>query len=307
MGEYGEIHVKKLKEEKGVVPGAVVAYSSRKDPTKYGLIQVLQRSEVTYWVRIFYGLHDSLDERKVKEIVNSKAFYFIKDFFDLDCANHYLGTYLIPNFVELPKLMRCYEDKPSGKYYWYAIDVSAGNIAEERILKTFKEFDESLRPLSPSENWAINRIMGWWEDGVTLETWDTEYLRAYRIEYLREHEPHNLEAFLNPNFASAIKNKPTKLWKKSLKAGESTLTAEEIDTIDKLLDKFITAIGIEELTLCQAKKITKYTVHELNAINAKHECIETLQRDELSEYLESVLSSRNLTEAADIIDEERDW
>ena len=274
------------------------------------------------WVRVFYHPQKNLSIGNIQSVVNSKNFYYLYGFsyYELECGKS-LGNFPIPDFVQIPRYMRFDERGASGKLVWHIFEMrdyfdtvqydknGKRNYGGPRVVKTYKQWDEILRPLSPSNPWGLELIKDCWEGGFTLEAWDSESEEESYLGYLKECEPHKLQAYLNPSFKTAQKKRPTKEWKKSLKEGNpiSAVSLPAIKQMDIAFDKFIKALGVEKVTMSIAESAVRQCITDLNVIEKEYECIETIERDEILDYMQLVLSSLNLEDAMDIADKLRKW
>ena len=156
---------------------------------QYGLIQVFGKTKLGYNIRVFYNLVNEIDFNTINAIVNTKDFYYIKDFYKSDlligCVNR-LGKFNVPEFVDVPKMTRYSQRKPNGNLCWHILEGG-------KYVKTYEKCEDELKTLSPEAVWGIQYIKRRWIDGFTLENWNEledkwyrEYLELYELEELKE-------------------------------------------------------------------------------------------------------------------------
>jgi hypothetical protein len=150
-----------------------------KERNQYGFIQALDKGKICGWnVRVFYDLVNDLDDKTIEAVVQSDRFYYLHNFqpASLVKTSSRLGCFSIPNFVTTPQYMREAERQPDGRLFWYVME-------DLRVVKTYEQFDESLKPLSPAVAWGIQYVKRRWLEGFTLETWH-EWEEKWYLDYL---------------------------------------------------------------------------------------------------------------------------
>lgn len=167
--------------------GEVFAYFIE-EKQQYGIIQVFGKTKLGYNVRVFYNLVNEIDLDTIDGIVNTKDFYYIKDFYKTDlllgCVNR-LGKFTVPEFVDIPKITRYSERKPNGNLCWHVLE-------DGKHVNTYEKYEDVLKSLSPEAAWGIQYIKRRWIDGFTLEKWNELEDKWYR-EYLELYEPEKLK------------------------------------------------------------------------------------------------------------------
>lgn len=270
--------------------GDLFAYEINKLP-EYGMIQVISKTNLGYTIRVFEKTQTDLSVRNIDNLTASREFYYIREFSLSELMKGtYLGHFNIPDFVKIPKLFRSSERKLNGKLYWHVIDAKS-----ERVMKSYEKFDSSLTPLSPGGMWGIEYIKLRWLEGFTLEKWNDDLEDKWYMNYLRLYEPEKL-SFPKKEFLQIAK--PTSSWNIENK--------EIIKQIDSLLDTFLKSL-LEMNDQVGADEVVKSLVQELNALNAKYDCIETQEREELLEYISDILLFTDNENLFEMIDTMRNW
>ncbi len=108
-----------------------------------------------------------------------------------------------------------------------------------------------------------------------------------------------------------LKNqKPMLRWKESMEEGDELFTEESILASEKVLDKYIDDLislgkNPEKDVIMEC---VKKTVLELNELNEKYDYfIETMEREELWEFIDKAAKEVGLEVEGDITEEWRDW
>ncbi len=259
---------------------------------KYGLIQVFNKSQAGYRVRVFYDVIDSFDESTVNALIQSKDFYYINNFSKYELNNRsykLLGKYDIPTFVSIPEYTRTSERKPSGKLFWYIIDKKGTTV--EKLDK----FDEKLMSLSPEESWGIDYVIKRWQDGFTLEKWNDELENYWYHRYLKVYEPNKLKEIdlSNTNLKNLI---PTNAW--VVDARESDGVIE----VHKCLEHFT-----DNVLSNDSNKLLKQTVETLNRVNDKYGLIDTMRAEEIVGFIDLVFRANKIDFDQERIDSQRSW
>ena len=169
--------------------GSVYAFFL-KEKNQYGLIQALDKGKICGRnVRIFYDLVNDLEYKTIEKVIQSDRFYYICDFQPaaLVGTSSFQGRYQVPDFVTTPQYMRKSERQPDGRLYWYVLE-------DLRVVRTYEQFDESLKTLSPADAWGITYIKKRWLEGFSLESWH-EWEDKWYMDYLRIYEPEKLPEF----------------------------------------------------------------------------------------------------------------
>jgi len=256
---------------------------------QYGIIQVLGRGkDGGYNVRVFYHLIDNTGSKAIDAVIQTTDFYYINNFLpsDLVRTGISLGQFVIPEFVSVPKYMRECERKPNGKLDWYVTE-------DMRIVKTFKEFNESLKLLSPEAAWGIQSIKKCWLDGFTLDNWH-ELEEKWYADYLKTYEP--------DKFLAEKKVPPFEQW-----AECGRITRKPLQEIDLLFKTFIQQISAQKNNTTAVQASIRQLIEGLNTWNIQHNLIETEEREELIKYIYDVLDTYHCKDLYDAIDSLRQW
>lgn len=257
----------------------------------YGIIQVVSKTNLGYNIRVFEKKQTDLSVGNIDNLTTSQEFYYIRKLSLGELMKGiYLGKFSIPDFVKIPKLFRNSERKLNGKLYWYVIDAKS-----EKVIKSYEKFDSCLTPLSPGRVWGIEYIKLRWLEEFTLEKWNDVLENKWYMNYLRKYEPEKL-CFKKNEFLQI--SKPTNSW--------SIENKEIIKQIDLLLDTFSEAL-LNKNNQVIVDEVAKTLVQGLNSLNAKYDCIETKEREELLEYISNVLLFTNNENLFEVIDTMRTW
>jgi len=105
-------------------------------------------------------------------------------------------------------------------------------------------------------------------------------------------------------------NKPTEEWRESLEEGDELFTEDAITESERVLDEFIDGLislgdtGNEEGIM----KLAEKAVTEFNALNEKYDYyIETLEREDLCDFIMEAAQIAGLETDEDITEEWREW
>jgi hypothetical protein len=105
---------------------------------------------------------------------------------------------------------------------------------------------------------------------------------------------------------------PTKAWRKRQKEGDDNFTEPAIKAVELILNNY-TSLLIEKVKQGKATQVytsVKKVVMDLNKVNDKYESlIETLERDELADYLNKLvrLSGLDIDQTIDLTEDWRQW
>ena len=261
---------------------------------KYGVIQVIEKSKVSgYNVRVFCDLIEEIKDNLINTLMQSNRFYFIKDFYSNDlmkCIYKKSGS--INEKIVMPKYMRSNERKTNGNIVWYIIDVD-----KSCVIKKFNSFDQELKELSPAETWGIEYIKKRWLEDFDLEKWNDKLLDIWYLNYLKTYEP---EKVYNFNVNQLKNNSILEKWNK-----EKRVSEELFELLDKCFDEFVKDISISNNS--NKDKFLERLITGLNKLNEKFDFIQTIEREELIDYISYLLSVNNIVDNNDIIDKHRTW
>lgn len=105
-------------------------------------------------------------------------------------------------------------------------------------------------------------------------------------------------------------NKPTEEWRESLEEGDELFTEESIAESERVLDEFVDALislgdnGSKE----EIMKLAEKAVLEFNALNEEYDYyIETLEREDLCDFIMEAAKLAGLNTQEDITEEWREW
>ncbi|WP_394584322.1 hypothetical protein [Cytobacillus firmus] len=102
---------------------------------------------------------------------------------------------------------------------------------------------------------------------------------------------------------------PTKEWETRMADGDDLFTKENIRAANKVLDSFMKNLTQDSgLTEKEIKKYVKQVTLKLNKLNEKYDYfIETLEREELCEYIMEAAGIAGFEFDGDITEEWREW
>ncbi|KON85772.1 hypothetical protein AF332_02345 [Sporosarcina globispora] len=111
-------------------------------------------------------------------------------------------------------------------------------------------------------------------------------------------------------YEELTKNKPTVEWKQRMDEDDDLFTDENINATNKVLDSYIN--NLQKLgdmpTEEDILKYVKEVVIRLNEINDQYDYfIETMEREELCEFIIEATSIAGLESEEDITEEWREW
>ncbi len=261
---------------------------------KYGVIQVIEKSKISgYNVRVFCDLIEEISDNLIDTLMQSNRYYFIKDFYSNDLMKCVCKkSRYIDDKIIMPKYMRSSERKVNGNIVWYIIDVKTGCT-----IKKFNSFDEELKDLSPAEIWGIEYIKKRWLEDFDLEKWNDKLLDIWYLNYLKKYEPEKVYKFhINQMKNNSILEK----WDK-----EKRISQELFELLEICFNDFINGISI--LNNSNKDKLLKHFIIKLNKLNEKFNFIQTIEREELVEYINYLLSVNEIVDDNDIIDKHRNW
>ncbi|GAB6459882.1 hypothetical protein bcgnr5390_50370 [Bacillus luti] len=110
-------------------------------------------------------------------------------------------------------------------------------------------------------------------------------------------------------FDELKKNKPTTLWIESDEDGEF-FTEEKINATNKVLDSYINHLEQlgENPTEAAIMQIVEEVVIKINELNIEHDqFIETMEREDLYEFIDTAAQIAGLESEEDITEEWREW
>lgn len=256
---------------------------------QYGIIQVLGNGKISgYDVRVLYYLTNNIDEMTIANAIQATDFYYIKNFHanDLLKSGKRLGCFAIPEFVAIPRYMRESERKPNGDLYWHVME-------DLKVVKTFKEFNYALKPLSPAVSWGIQYITQRWLEEFTLDNWHELEEKWYR-EYLKAYAPQKFSKIKKEDIIKQLKKK-------------GNVPQETLIKLDTLLSCFAEKLLVNKEDSLQVNQMVKTLVFEINILNSLHNFIDTEESEIIIEYITILLENYGFTNALDVIDEFREW
>ncbi|MDN7229435.1 hypothetical protein QWY15_19440 [Planococcus sp. N064] len=102
---------------------------------------------------------------------------------------------------------------------------------------------------------------------------------------------------------------PTQEWKNRMDDGDDQFSTESIAAAEKVLQSYIDGISrLQEPTEEELMKKVKEVVLRLNAVNEEYDFfIETLEREELCEFILEHAKKAGMVADEDITEEWREW
>lgn len=256
---------------------------------QYGIIQVLGNGKISgYDIRVLYYLVNDINDITIETAIKTNDFYYIKNFHtkDLLGMGKRLGRFEIPNFVSIPRYTREPERKPNGDLYWHIME-------DLSVIKTYKVFNDTLKPLSPAVSWGIQYIIQRWLEKFTLDNWH-EMEEKWYGEYLKKYEPNKFFKRKEEVVIKQFKN-------------NKNLPKEAQKKLDTLLSDFVKKLLVNKKNKSQVNQIVMDLVFELNMLNSLHNFIETEEREVILEYVNDLLKSHDCTDALEVMDVFREW
>jgi succinate dehydrogenase flavin-adding protein (antitoxin of CptAB toxin-antitoxin module) len=112
------------------------------------------------------------------------------------------------------------------------------------------------------------------------------------------------------NFEILKEEKPTKLWKKRMPLFTRWMLSRGVNEIDMVLNEFIRELESLEGDNSREKilGVVERTIYKLNDIDMKRQIIETLEREDLCEFIDKGARLAGLQiEKKDITEDYRNW
>ncbi|MDV3427323.1 MAG: hypothetical protein LIR50_09635 [Bacillota bacterium] len=105
-------------------------------------------------------------------------------------------------------------------------------------------------------------------------------------------------------------NKPTEEWRESLEEGDELFTEESITESERALDDFIDGLIAlkDDKNEDKIMELVAKVVSEFNTLNDKYDYyIETLEREDLCDFIMEAAQTAGLETDEDITEEWREW
>lgn len=105
-------------------------------------------------------------------------------------------------------------------------------------------------------------------------------------------------------------NKPTEEWRESLEEGDELFTEESITESERALDDFVNGLIALKGDKSEEKimELVEKVVVEFNILNDKYDYyIETLEREDLCDFIMEAVQTAGLETDEDITEEWREW
>jgi hypothetical protein len=118
----------------------------------------------------------------------------------------------------------------------------------------------------------------------------------------------NLEDIMT--FEELTKNKPTLVWKQRMDEDDDLFTNENINATNEVLDSYINSLKVlrDNPTEEEILKCVKKVVISLNELNENYDYfIETMEREELYEFITEAARIAGFESKEDITEEWREW
>ena len=141
-----------------------------------------------------------------------------------------------------------------------------------------------------------------------LELYEKERIR---LKALLKSQNKNIDPDRIPEIQAFLSETPITQWRKRMAQGDDMFSEESITAVETALTEYVQ-------TLCEAiQKKNATTVYnsmgklvkKLNKINDKYGLIETMEREELCEWLNTLIrkTGLELADNVDVTDEYREW
>ncbi|WP_088090471.1 hypothetical protein [Bacillus sp. OV166] len=111
-------------------------------------------------------------------------------------------------------------------------------------------------------------------------------------------------------FEELTKNKPTLVWKQRMDEDDNLFTDENINATNEVLDSYINSLKVlrENPTEEEILECVKKVVISLNELNENYDYfIETMEREELYEFITEAARIAGFESEEDITEEWREW
>jgi hypothetical protein len=136
----------------------------------------------------------------------------------------------------------------------------------------------------------------------------SENKESNESEKALKQEVKNLEGYMT--FEELTRNKPTLEWKQRMAEGDDLFTEENINATNEVLDSYINSL--KELkdnpTEDEVIECVKNVVISLNILNENYDYfIETVEREELCEFINETVGIVGVVSEEDITEEWREW
>ena len=104
---------------------------------------------------------------------------------------------------------------------------------------------------------------------------------------------------------------PTTAWRERMAGGDECFSAESIDATDVIIDKFLEqlVVATQEKKANKVWSAVKKVVISLNKLNDKHNHIETMEREEMCEFIDTAVKATGyiIEKGEDITCDWREW
>ena len=209
-----------------------------------------------------------------------------------------LGEFPISKNIEIPEVFRKLDyNGITDKHKWILYSIYETDKGKTR------QSSKGIEHLPPS-SFILAFIVDWWKKGLTPEKWNDEYLQNENEELYRHH-PHKRP--FKMTFEEVVATMPTKEW--SIDGLDEWDGREKFYAkIEEVLRGFIKELSAElKIKLNQARKVTKEVTLKLNAIQSEEHCIETMEGEQIHQFIFNLLRAKKVVDAIEELEEHRDW
>lgn len=101
---------------------------------------------------------------------------------------------------------------------------------------------------------------------------------------------------------------PIKAWKRRREEGDDLFTDENLEVSEKILENYLKKLeNLEHPSDEKILSLIEAVVKELNAANAKYHHIDTLEREELCDFILKAAKQTGFSSNEDATEEWREW
>jgi hypothetical protein len=270
------------------------------------------------------SLTENFDELVYSEYHKKNIYLYRNDF--EDCYITYLGDFPTPDNAQLPKFSRMATGDLYSKYHdWVLCDEKIKDEKEYNYASfTFEELKEVINKklieydAKPKEKMKIYKfitpeIVSYPRYGVTSPKrllkhfnadYRTEYYNDEYLDKLRE-ERYQEEPYLRPckeKYEDVKYPLPTENWRKFEDIDDEYIAF--CDKVEEAIKAFIAAIDENKKAV---SKPLNALLTELNKINSEVYGIDTLEAEELYDYIAKILRALKKPQMIDNIENMREW
>jgi hypothetical protein len=213
----------------------------------------------------------------------------------------YLGDYPLPQDAEIPKYSRYLELSCfTGKHYWTLYDELMGkSIQEKDKVKIYKKVTPEILPYPNFHGISPNTLVERFNENFHPNDYDDEWVEKFFEKYYQENPQ------MRPckeKYEDVKYPLPTENWRKFEDIDDEYIAF--CDKVESAIKAFIAAI--DENKKAVSKPLT-VLLTELNKINSEVYGIDTLEAEELYDYIAKILRALKKPQMIDNIENMREW